>query len=87
MKKLLSKLKHPVVAITALSLAAICFLWFLILPDYPYKQTNGNVSFTNPHSFSTSKNNYNVIVDGGKSIYCTDEKILLYTQSIHYGFI
>ena len=81
MKKLLSFLKRPLVAIIALSVAFLCILIPLCIPDYPYRQSDGAIKFTNPKYFCTSDSGWSAIADGGSSIYCMDEN-----NSLVYAF-
>lgn len=83
MKKLFSFLKRPIVAIIALSIAFLCIVVSLLLPDYPYSQSNGVIQFTTPKSFCSSDAGWNAIADAGNSIYCMNENnSLMYAINI-----
>ncbi len=81
MKKILSFIKRPLVSIVTLSVAFLCVLVSLCIPDYPYRQSNGTIKFTNPKYFCSSESGWSAIADGGNSIYCMDEN-----NSLVYAF-
>lgn len=77
-------MKSKKFAIITLLLAFICFAIYSILPNYSYRQENGNIQFQNPESYATSENGWNAIVDNRDIIYCLDEnESLIYAVDLH----
>lgn len=77
-------MKSKKFAIITLLLAFICFAVCSFLPDYSYRQENGNIQFQNPECYDTSENGWNAIVDNRDNIYCLDEnESLIYAVDLH----
>lgn len=73
-QQLIHTVKQPAFAGITLLLALICFAVCSIIPEYSYRQKNGNIQFQNPERFDTSEDGWKAIVDNRESIYCLDEK-------------
>lgn len=64
----------PKVTIVLLSISILCFIAWIIIPDYPYEQDEDGILFENPESYATSDKGWNAVVDDRDTIYCIDEE-------------
>ena len=68
------RLKNPKLSIVLLSISILCFIAWIIIPDYPYEQGDNGIIFENPESYATSDNGWNAVVDDRDTIFCIDEE-------------
>lgn len=68
------RLKNPKLSIVLLSISILCFIAWIIIPDYPYEQGDNGIIFENPESYASSDNGWNAVVDDRDTIFCIDEE-------------
>lgn len=67
------RITNPKYSIVLLSIAVVCLIAWILIPNYPYEQGESGILFENPESYATSDKGWNAIVDDRDTIYCIDE--------------